>query len=368
MSEIAVVIIDPGDKRSAQLVDDEQHIGDLIRLLLERLDLPQDLNYRLIPLAHGKALKDRQTLSRAGVSPGDELQLSLLRDGLFRKLRDQLYKKAAEYVRDKLWEKAIAELEQLFRLDPNHPDPQDLRTAVKTRQVPKELRDPSFKPKHGQGPDPRRTADPRPAPPEITKPPGVEVPAGESPAGPASARGAPGARSGPRWGCVIVAVVVVLGGIIGVGGIGVLAWLSNQGDMDLPFPQSGGEQDPVLGTGAVQVTLHWAGPADLDLHVVDPLGETIWFDNLQSQSGGVLDVDANADCAERMTNPVENIYWPIGMAPAGEYQVHVVYFRECDTSGPTAYEITVKQDGELFNRYEGTVVPGDEVYIDSFLR
>jgi uncharacterized protein YfaP (DUF2135 family) len=119
----------------------------------------------------------------------------------------------------------------------------------------------------------------------------------------------------------------------------------------------------------VQVTLRWDGPADLDLHMVDPYSDEIWFNNTQSGSGGVLDVDANADCTKRMTYPVENIYWPVGAAPEGEYQVYLVYYRDCDSSGSTSYEITVNQDDEVYARYEGTIEQvGEERYIDSFWR
>jgi hypothetical protein len=102
MSEIAVVIFDPGNKRWAQLVENDQPIHELIRLLVERLDLPSELNYRLIPSETGDALKDKETLSRAGVDAGDELRLMLLRDVLFRKLREKLYERVIEYVRDAL--------------------------------------------------------------------------------------------------------------------------------------------------------------------------------------------------------------------------------------------------------------------------
>ena len=43
-----------------------------------------------------------------------------------------------------------------------------------------------------------------------------------------------------------------------------------------------------LGTGDVQVTLLWSSVADLDLHVVDPWGEEVCFDNPVSSSGGEL--------------------------------------------------------------------------------
>jgi len=82
-------------------------------------------------------------------------------------------------------------------------------------------------------------------------------------------------------------------------------------DLDLILALAGGE--PRLGTGDVQVTLRWNTPVDLDLHVIDPLGEEIYFRYTFSPSGGTLDVDANAGCTN--DTPVENVFWPTGGAP-----------------------------------------------------
>jgi hypothetical protein len=103
-----------------------------------------------------------------------------------------------------------------------------------------------------------------------------------------------------------------------------------------------------LGTGDVQVTLRWEGEADLDLHVTDPNGEEIWFGNANSASGGILDVDANGAC-EGAARPVENVYWPTGNAPAGSYNVVVVYYQTCANTEPANYEVTVTIDGEVFD-------------------
>jgi hypothetical protein len=51
MAEIAVVIIEPGDRRSAQLLDNNRPVRELLSLLLERLRLPKNVNYHLIPAA-----------------------------------------------------------------------------------------------------------------------------------------------------------------------------------------------------------------------------------------------------------------------------------------------------------------------------
>lgn len=103
----------------------------------------------------------------------------------------------------------------------------------------------------------------------------------------------------------------------------------------------------VLQTGDVRVTLIWSSKADLDLYVVDPNGCMIWFDNRSCPSGGRLDVDSNADCAENVTtNPVENIFWPSGQAPRGEYRVYVNYWASCGASSTQSFKVRILVDGE----------------------
>jgi uncharacterized protein YfaP (DUF2135 family) len=119
------------------------------------------------------------------------------------------------------------------------------------------------------------------------------------------------------------------------------------------------EDEPILGTGDVQLTLRWDNAADLDLHVVDPSGEEIWYSNPSSASGGQLDVDANGTCAG--DPPVENIYWPTGGASTGVYQVFVVYYGGCDVSEPANYEVTVVVDGQTVDVRNGTLTSEGEI-------
>ncbi len=103
---------------------------------------------------------------------------------------------------------------------------------------------------------------------------------------------------------------------------------------------------PTMGTGDIQATLRWNNLNDLDLHVTDPAGNEIFFGNKSSPTGGLLDVDNNAGCDERMSErPVENIYWPSGSAPSGEYLVSVVLFEQCDSFDSSAFSVTVVVDG-----------------------
>lgn len=78
-------------------------------------------------------------------------------------------------------------------------------------------------------------------------------------------------------------------------------------------------------TGNVRISLIWYDRNDLDLHVIAPCGDRIWFQNKHSKCGGMLDVDMNVN--GETTEPVENVFWPIGKAPLGRYQVFVQNFR-----------------------------------------
>ena len=99
-----------------------------------------------------------------------------------------------------------------------------------------------------------------------------------------------------------------------------------------------------VGTGDVQVTLSWDTDSDVDLHVVDPSGEEIFYGNRESASGGMLDLDSNAGCAiDGVRN--ENITWSIGAAPQGTYIVRVDYWSSCDALR-TNYTVVINNGGD----------------------
>ena len=105
------------------------------------------------------------------------------------------------------------------------------------------------------------------------------------------------------------------------------------------------EGEPELGTGDIQVTLRWATTDDLDLSVTDPAGETVAYFNPAISSGGQLDVDANAGCAEQDSTPIENIFWPPSEAPQGEYSISVNLFARCQGEGSVSFNLTLLVQG-----------------------
>jgi hypothetical protein len=120
--------------------------------------------------------------------------------------------------------------------------------------------------------------------------------------------------------------------------------------------------EPVLGTGDVQVTLRWYSNADLDLAVTDPTGERVSFDNPSVSSGGQLDVDSNAQCDSAIGSPVENVFWPTGQSPDGVYTIEVSYYAECGNgTGPQQFEVAFLVGGRPAQLASGTVENGTTV-------
>ena len=120
----------------------------------------------------------------------------------------------------------------------------------------------------------------------------------------------------------------------------ILDSLSGNVSVDVPGSVSGegsgGNVDPVVARmissrvqqaggrrGEVQFSLAWKNVNDVDLHVVAPSGQHIWWLEKQSQCRGVLDVDMNVN-GESET-PVENTRW-LTNAPSGRYTVIVHLF------------------------------------------
>jgi hypothetical protein len=121
-----------------------------------------------------------------------------------------------------------------------------------------------------------------------------------------------------------------------------------------PSPTLTVPPDIVLGQGDVQVTVLWGGTADLDLHVIDPNGEEIYFGRRTSGSGGQLDHD---DTAGEPGTHVENIYWPTGGAPGGSYEAWVKNFSSSVTE---SFELRITVGGQVVYSQGGTLAPGAE--------
>ena len=109
-------------------------------------------------------------------------------------------------------------------------------------------------------------------------------------------------------------------------------------------------------SGDVQISLAWNNVNDLDLHVVTPSSETISFSSKRSSCDGELDVDMNAG-GPSSNKPVENVFWPTGQAPRGEFIVAVHHYANHGGADPTRYQVIVKVDGET-RKFSGALTSG----------
>jgi hypothetical protein len=113
------------------------------------------------------------------------------------------------------------------------------------------------------------------------------------------------------------------------------------------------------GYGDVQITLTWTNTADLDLHVFDPNNEEIFWNHTHSASNGVLDVDDIDGYGP------ENIYWPQGEAPNGEYKVYVHHYPWPDQPSNSNYSVLITAFGET-KSFSGSISFDQTIHIVDF--
>jgi hypothetical protein len=131
-----------------------------------------------------------------------------------------------------------------------------------------------------------------------------------------------------------------------------------------------------VGTGDIQISVAWTDSADVDLHVIDPNGEQIYFGHRNSASGGTLDLDANAACGRNTftdgSPPAfvsnENVVWPTGSSIPGTYKVILDYWSDCGVAR-TDWVVTVSRVGAQPQIFTGNFVglssgvPDDTVHV-----
>lgn len=103
------------------------------------------------------------------------------------------------------------------------------------------------------------------------------------------------------------------------------------------------------GNGVLKVTMAWEFPSDIDLHVIEPTGNEIYFGNRRSSTSGWLDTD-NLEGGSPGEPAVENVFWET--APEGEYTVRVKYFGTREGGrhgGPVLVVIQINGEESRFN-------------------
>ncbi len=116
---------------------------------------------------------------------------------------------------------------------------------------------------------------------------------------------------------------------------------------------NGGEEvrGVAVKVGDPQFTLLWDTKADIDLHVIEPGGKEIFWNDTRGKFGGELDVDNVEGFGP------ENIYWlkvaedgskDLGPGPPGEYRWFVLYYGgNGGVPVPTRWKVRIKHEGRV---------------------
>lgn len=108
------------------------------------------------------------------------------------------------------------------------------------------------------------------------------------------------------------------------------------------------------GTGKLQVSCSWDKANDVDLHLVEPDAEEIYYSYSYSTNGGDLDIDSNPGCYLDYVNNENITYGDDAVVETGEYIVRVDLYSNCDITGNTNYIVTARYNGELISPSVGT--------------
>jgi hypothetical protein len=117
---------------------------------------------------------------------------------------------------------------------------------------------------------------------------------------------------------------------------------------------AGCSQNRIAGTGDVAFRLIWDGSSDLDLYVVEPTGGCMFWGDRSVASGGLLDVDCNAEAERMCERPIKNVFWPVTAAPAGDYLFWVDVRTLIPSEQPLAFELQLLHGQRVVWRREGS--------------
>ncbi|TYB79067.1 YfaP family protein [Bizionia myxarmorum] len=100
-----------------------------------------------------------------------------------------------------------------------------------------------------------------------------------------------------------------------------------------------------VGTGALQVSLSFDNDKDVDLHLIEPNGDHIYYGNMNSANGGFLDLDSNPACSIDGINNENIFYSDDATLEAGIYYVYVDMYENCNADVATNFVASVYLNG-----------------------
>lgn len=104
-------------------------------------------------------------------------------------------------------------------------------------------------------------------------------------------------------------------------------------------------------TGDVQVSISWDDYNDIDVWVrieSRQYSNHISWTNRQDPYGGMLDIDCNVRPTTK--EPIENIFWPKGSSPSGNYTVYIHRYKRWEQNHSTNVDVRMLFDGKVINR------------------
>ncbi len=113
-------------------------------------------------------------------------------------------------------------------------------------------------------------------------------------------------------------------------------------------------QEAQVQRGRLEISLSWDLLNDIDLHVIQPDSEEIYYSHTMSTEGGYLDLDSNAGCSIDSVNNEHIIYPDTATILSGTYIVKVDFYSDCVGSGVTHYAVSARYNGELINPVSGS--------------
>ncbi|HMQ27815.1 MAG TPA: hypothetical protein PKA98_17625, partial [Acidimicrobiales bacterium] len=117
--------------------------------------------------------------------------------------------------------------------------------------------------------------------------------------------------------------------------------------------------DDFTGDYDVDIILTWGGNDDLDLHVIEPSGEELYFGASTTSTGGTLVGGDEVPGCEDVGAHGEEAFWGPDQAVPGTYQVFVRNFGACDDDGAN-YDLQVTVNGEFVAGDTGVLTPGTD--------
>jgi uncharacterized protein YfaP (DUF2135 family) len=143
-----------------------------------------------------------------------------------------------------------------------------------------------------------------------------------------------------------------------------------EGEFQFVISQANASLDPELASlnlpdGDIQVYLTWNTGADLQLLVRDPVGQSVYDDTPQVNSGGLLASDGNVNCVAANGSPVSYIYWPVSLLRPGIYETEVWFQNTCNDTQPVEFTLTIVVRGQVIAVERQLPTIGDR-YLISF--